>query len=268
MKRFTATEKWDKLWFQKLPSKLKLLWLYMADKADSCGVWEVNLGLASFSIGEDVNEGDLSAFGDRLEKVDADKIWIKSFVRFQYGENLNEKSPVHKSIIKRLLRHGIYEKLCIAYGNPIPSLSLSLDNPSDSLEEKDKEKVKVKAKEKVKVKDKVKAKVNNDSVTRIIGHLNKVAGTAYSDEAKATVEGINARLSEKGVTEEGVLEMIDAKGADWAGTKFAQFLRPATLFGPTNFANYYGQRKLKRNGRQDPKPNAVDANGRITEVWK
>lgn len=267
MKRFTATEKWDKLWFQNLPGKLKLLWLYMADKADSCGVWEVNLGLASFSIGEDVGEGDLSAFGDRLEKVGDDKIWIKSFVRFQYGENLNEKSPVHKSIIKRLLRHGIYEKLCIAYGNPSPTLSLALDNPSDSLEEKDKEKDKEKVKEKVKEKDKAKVKDRGDSIERIMAHLNEVAGTSYST-AKTNIENLNARLGEKGITEEGIKEMIDTKAVDWAETKFAQFLRPATLFGPSNFANYYGQRNLKRNGRQDPKPKAVDATGKKMEVWK
>ena len=56
--------------------------------------------------------------------------------------------------------------------------------------------------------------------------------------------------------------MIDTKAADWAETKFAQFLRPATLFAPSNFANYYGQRNLQRNGRQDPKPKAVDATGK------
>jgi hypothetical protein len=62
--------------------------------------------------------------------------------------------------------------------------------------------------------------------------------------------------------------MIDFKAAGWIGTKYAQFLRPATLFAPSNFANYYGQRNLKCNGRSDPKPKAVDATGKKMEVWK
>jgi len=39
-KRFTASEKWEDLWFSELSNKYKLFWIYLLDKCDNAGVWE------------------------------------------------------------------------------------------------------------------------------------------------------------------------------------------------------------------------------------
>jgi hypothetical protein len=53
-KRFTDSEKWNRPWFRKLPTKYKLLWLYILDHCDMSGVWYVDFELASMMIGEPV----------------------------------------------------------------------------------------------------------------------------------------------------------------------------------------------------------------------
>jgi hypothetical protein len=100
-KRFTETGKWSKAWFQDLPAKHKLLWLYLCDNCDCAGFWSVNWRQASFQIGEAVGQEDVQAFGDRLAMVDADTLHIVTFVEFQYG-NLSEACKAHIPILKAL----------------------------------------------------------------------------------------------------------------------------------------------------------------------
>ena len=108
-KRFTSTEKWDKVWFQELPVRLKCLWQYMTDRCDHAGVWEENYRRASFCIGEEVTSDDLSAFKERVQVLDDNKVWLTGFVEFQYGE-LNPKVNCHKSAIKLLEKHNLSVK--------------------------------------------------------------------------------------------------------------------------------------------------------------
>ena len=49
-KRLSATEKWDKAWFRKLPPKYKCFWEYLRDKCDLIGLWEIDYEAASFHI--------------------------------------------------------------------------------------------------------------------------------------------------------------------------------------------------------------------------
>jgi hypothetical protein len=105
-KRFTATDKWDKLWHRHLPPRLKCLWDYMCAKCDLAGVWDVDLGLASYQIGEDIHDDDLRAFDGKLRDLGNGKVLIVPFIRFQYGE-LHSKSPVHLKVLKMLEDKGI-----------------------------------------------------------------------------------------------------------------------------------------------------------------
>lgn len=75
----------------------------------------------------------------------------------------------------------------------------------------------------------------------IIDYLNEESGSQfrYSD---STMTAICARLSEKGVTKDGILQMIRNKSAEWKGGEFEKYLRPSTLFRRSNFENYYGAR--------------------------
>ena len=141
-KRFTSTEKWDKVWFQELPVRLKCFWQYMTDRCDHAGVWEANYRMASFCIGEEVTEGDLGAFGERVERLGDDKIYLRGFVTFQYGE-LSPRQNCHKSVIKLLEKHNL----------PINQRDVStLDEPLTKGSARDMDKDKDK--------DKVKAKIN------------------------------------------------------------------------------------------------------------
>jgi len=122
MKRFTETTKWSDPWFQNLTPESKLLWLYICDNCDCAGVWPVNLKLASFSIGYEYPNDTLSvAFGERLKKLDDEKIWVRKFCRFQYG-TLNPECRPHAAVIQRLKVLNLFDEL--------DTLSIGLTNPT------------------------------------------------------------------------------------------------------------------------------------------
>lgn len=74
----------------------------------------------------------------------------------------------------------------------------------------------------------------------ILQHLNERAGHAYRP-VESNLRMIRARLAE-GATPEECRAVINAKVAQWAkDAKMAEYLRPATLFNATNFAQYAGQ---------------------------
>ena len=114
-KRFTDSDKWDKMWFMELPSKYKLLWQYMLDNCDHAGIWSPNLRLAEFQIGEDFTEAEISLHFMQTGRVHyvgevPQKWFIKAFVQFQYGP-LNPANRVHISVISRLEGLGAIKHL-------------------------------------------------------------------------------------------------------------------------------------------------------------
>jgi hypothetical protein len=120
VKRFTATEKWGKEWFQALKPKLKCLWSFICDHADHCGAWEPNFGLASYQIGERVAASDLSAFGDRLHKLPNGKYLVVSFIEFQFGK-LSETCPAHKPVFRAMEKNRVTDTLLDTLLNRLPS---------------------------------------------------------------------------------------------------------------------------------------------------
>jgi len=82
----------------------------------------------------------------------------------------------------------------------------------------------------------------SSSAPDILTYLNEKAGKHFRS-VDAHLRHIDARLSETGVTIDGIREMIDDKVASWKGDpKMDQYLRPQTLFNATNFAGYYDNR--------------------------
>lgn len=136
-KRFTDTEKWKKESFGDLSIKLKLVWIYLCDNCDHAGIWDFNLKLMSFQIGETVTPEELTMLGDKVQRLSDSKVFIPSFVEFQYGEELNPENRVHASVISKLKKLGA---------------SMPLTSPLLGAKDKDKEKVKDKAKEKARAK--------------------------------------------------------------------------------------------------------------------
>lgn len=107
-KRFTASEKWEDVWFSELPSKYKLFWFYILDKCDNAGVWEKNFKVANFLIGENIPEDEAKTmFKERI--IDLGSKWfIPKFIEFQYG-TLYEHSNPHKAVIDKLTKYGLYK---------------------------------------------------------------------------------------------------------------------------------------------------------------
>jgi hypothetical protein len=96
-KRFTDTNKWKDTWFQDLPNKYKLFWIYLLDECDAAGLWKPNMRLAQFQIGEPFEEVELRrVFADRIQITEEGYWYIPKFVDFQYGQ-LSDKSKPHIS---------------------------------------------------------------------------------------------------------------------------------------------------------------------------
>lgn len=96
----------------------------------------------------------------------------------------------------------------------------------------------------------------------IISYLNEKAGTNYRSSSKTTRQHIHARL-EEGYSVEDFQRVIDNKCADWKGTEWEKYLRPATLFG-TKFESYLNQKQTKKGANGIPiaetsEPDILDA---------
>ena len=92
----------------------------------------------------------------------------------------------------------------------------------------------------------------NNIYISVVEYLNEKAGTSYRSKSKDTQKHINARLAE-GYTVDDFKSVIDKKCAEWKGTDFEQYLRPATLFG-TKFENYLNSKATKHQvEKQEPK---------------
>lgn len=141
LKRFTDTGKWNDPWFRSLSPTTKLLWSWLVDHCDNAGVIDPDIMLASFQIGDKVEEKHLTELGDRLQRLPSGKLWIPKYIRFQFGE-LTSGSQVHCSVIKLIRLHNL--------DYPIPSISdvngiqKTLDTTKDKRKDKDKEKDKEK----------------------------------------------------------------------------------------------------------------------------
>ena len=84
-KRFTDTEKWKKGYIKSLPTKYKLLWLYILDDCNHAGVWDVDLEVAEIRIGSKINKKEAIKhyFGNIRIFDNGDKWFIPKFIDFQ-----------------------------------------------------------------------------------------------------------------------------------------------------------------------------------------
>lgn len=82
----------------------------------------------------------------------------------------------------------------------------------------------------------------------IISYLNQKTGKKYSSKVKTNKDLINGRISE-GRTLDDFKYVIDTKCSHWLNDpKMCQYLRPATLFRPSNFDNYLNQQPAEQAG--------------------
>lgn len=101
-KRFTDTAKWEKAWFRRLEPVNKCIWMFLCDRCDHAGIWDIDPEAFQYFIGADCSVASIiEVFGDRIRRVDDDKLLIVPFASYQYG-HLNPENRVHKSVIDRL----------------------------------------------------------------------------------------------------------------------------------------------------------------------
>jgi len=80
-----------------------------------------------------------------------------------------------------------------------------------------------------------------DAISEVIDYLNEKTGKSFRANSKATQQTINGRLAE-GHTPEDCKTVIDVKVQQWGGDPHMRnYLRPSTLFAPTNFENYLNE---------------------------
>ncbi|MEK5414475.1 conserved phage C-terminal domain-containing protein [Paenibacillus sp. FSL L8-0708] len=92
--------------------------------------------------------------------------------------------------------------------------------------------------------------IKDKTIVEIVNYLNEKANGKFSSSTRETIKLINGRLGE-GRSLEDFKRVIDCKTAEWLGDpKHEQYLRPSTLFRPSNFESYLiqSQRKQKRSG--------------------
>lgn len=157
-KRFTETEKWKNNWFRSLPSKYKLLWLYIIDDCNHAGIWRVNIDITKTMIQEEVSLEEAEIlFEDRIVKLSPYKWFIIPFIEFQYGKiNLeSSNNKVHKSVLNILEKEKIIDlgspidRASIGYPRGIDGVSKGLGRGMDTPKDKEEEKEAVEIKKKV-----------------------------------------------------------------------------------------------------------------------
>lgn len=238
MKRFTETEKWRDPWFRKLSPSAKLLWLYLCDICSRAGIAELDMECASFEIGLPITNETLGELKSRLSAKDS-KLLIRKFIEFQCGKEPTPSCPAHKPVIAEIERYGLV-RTANGYEYPNGSLAIGTHNPNA----------------------KVALRYHEDSEL-VLDTLNKLSGKKF--RATDTNLGfISSRLSEEGVTTEGVMKMIERQCRRWAGTEQSEYLRPETLFNKTKFDGYYAAKDLPITDKQKPLPEANQIQEKIT----
>jgi len=85
----------------------------------------------------------------------------------------------------------------------------------------------------------------SEEIVEIVDYLNSKLGTSYRPKSKETASKVNARL-EEGFTVSDFKAVIDSKVSQWGNdSKMQEYLRPKTLFAPSNFEAYLQATKQK-----------------------
>lgn len=134
-KRFTDTDKWRMAWFRKLGSEGRDIWNYIHDNCDFAGFFEIDCERLSFELGIEVTLDRIkSVLNGKYIIVADDRIFLPSFIQFQYGE-LSEASKPHVAVIKKLKNQRVWEE----YTSGIQTTK-DKDKEKDQDQDKDKEK--------------------------------------------------------------------------------------------------------------------------------
>ena len=115
-KRYIDTSIWQKAWFRRLNVEVKSLWLYLITKCDHAGIIDFDFDSFNFHLSvAHCEEMYLKLFKHFEGRVvlyeDNTKIWVKTFIDYQYGglETLNPNVRPQKAVIDRLINQGLLD---------------------------------------------------------------------------------------------------------------------------------------------------------------
>lgn len=100
MTRFSETGKWDDPWFRSLSGYHKLAFIYIIERCDNAGFWEVDLDAMQFhtKLSQQHCEGAIKALERGLLGASG-WVWVKNFLRHQKNFPLRFDNPAHRQII-------------------------------------------------------------------------------------------------------------------------------------------------------------------------
>lgn len=118
---------------------MKLFWIYICDRCDHAGVWEINWRLAKFHLGEFAQAEVEKALIGRYQIIADGRRWfLRGFIKFQYPTGLSTASPAHKRIRSTLLSHGLNpDTLVYTLSNRVCNTPEDKDEDKDREEDKD-----------------------------------------------------------------------------------------------------------------------------------
>jgi len=141
------------------------------------------------------------------------------------------------------------------------------DNPSVTITKELRKDIK-KEKEKEKEKENPIVEKHLDTLHEIIEYLNAKTGKTFSAESKSTKKLIVGYLN-MGYTMDDFKHVIDQKVKQWLyDPKMNMYLRPNTLFSPTNFENYLNESMQQQKQQSRSKyPIELDYSEGEDEDW-
>lgn len=123
-KRMGDTDIWSKDWYLDLTDKQKLLVRFLFDNCDCAGFYEISKRMLRVCFEQPITREDFEAI-KQVRFINENTIFIEDFINFHYNieiSQLNEKYNLHKGIIRRLNKYGIFSTLSQGLGNPYPTL--------------------------------------------------------------------------------------------------------------------------------------------------
>ena len=108
-KKFIDSDVFDDEWITDLSKDGKLAWFYFVTKCDAAGILKLNRKLFSFQTGIKSLDTVIKEFGNRIQRVSKEYVWICKYVDYQHPNGLSEASKPQAAIIKRLREFGLWD---------------------------------------------------------------------------------------------------------------------------------------------------------------
>lgn len=104
MRRFTDTEKWSDPWFRSLRAAHKLVFLFIIDRCDNAGFYEIDMDSMIFHTGLERKhvEAALKALERGIIPGREGWVWVKNFLFHQRNDQLDPRNLAHRQIIALL----------------------------------------------------------------------------------------------------------------------------------------------------------------------